>query len=105
MLELDIVLLHDFITTDPNPPSSLTVTGITASGFNVSWTAPTGRFDSFRYYINANAPVVISTLSVPILGLTAGTLYSVTVLSSADGALSSPVSLQVITSKFRMLVK
>ncbi|MEI9934423.1 MAG: fibronectin type III domain-containing protein [Ferruginibacter sp.] len=68
-------------TTPPNAPTGITAATATATGFTVSWTAPTSIGAGYTYTVNASTSPsfspVAATANVP-----SGTTYTFTTLSA-----------------------
>ena len=63
-------------------PTNLTDSGITTSGFTVSWTAPPGQVKSYQVWVGNTAYTVpVGTTSYTATGLTTATVYNVDVRS------------------------
>lgn len=89
-------------TTAPSVPADITTSGITQNGFTVSWTASTDNVAVTGYEIrlNGGAAVSTATTSRAFTGLSASTLYSITVRArdTADNWSAWSSAVQATTS-------
>ena len=85
----------------PSTPSNLSVAGVTATGFTLSWTASTDRVGvaGYRVWLNSTAVGTTSATSYSFSGLACGTSYSVGVDAyDAAGNHSSRASVSASTA-------
>lgn len=91
---------NDSDTQAPTPPGALTVTNVTPSSANLSWSAASDNVGVVRYYVYVNGSLVGSTTSrsYALSGLNAGTAYTVSVTAGdAAGNESNPRTITVTT--------
>jgi len=89
-------------TQAPSTPAGLISSNITSSGFTLSWTASTDNAGVTGYdvYKNGTLAVSVTTTSASLTGLTASTVYAMTVKAkdAAGNVTSASIALNVTTS-------
>ncbi|MBV6646863.1 MAG: T9SS type A sorting domain-containing protein, partial [Cyclobacteriaceae bacterium] len=88
-------------TQPPTAPTNLSASGISASGFSISWDASSDNIGvtGYNVYVDGVLDGTTSLVSYSISGLSASTAYDVEVeATDAAGNLSTRVNVNVVTS-------
>ena len=100
---------------DPNPPTNLVVSLLTADGVDIEWTAPTtGMYKTFQVTIKDGSSVVKTdtpakeTTTSVFTGLEAGKEYTATVVTvngdGEDARMSTPKTVTFATSEYLFIL-